>query len=276
MNELSRVELYRTLLAKNDLSPKYRAILELNIRMLEGIEGEFLTTDWPNEKVDKSLEQHVNIQDLARRLRRNMQEYNVDEILRNDHEEQIGRFIGSILQTNDNDLSMNVYGWFNDIIRKLADINNNVLGDEYDWYSEPQANDLRISKVFLSHAYKDKLYTYALYDYFNAHEIFLYIDWMNEDKEDDGMVLKRTLTRNLSDSDQLLLLRTPADELAINRNKYLRPWCAWELGNFYSEHGGNDKYVLNLYSIDGYDDIHLHGMRVFTGISHGKLFGPTI
>lgn len=126
-------------------------------------------------------------------------------------------------------------------------------------------------QVFLSHAYADKIYTILLFYYFYVHGIYLYVDWMHQEKQTDGRVLKRTLQKELSDSCQLLFLRSANSEMNIRGKHHIRPWCSWELGNFYSLKHSCEKYFLNLYSVDGYADMHLDGMKLLKGIVGGKL-----
>lgn len=127
-------------------------------------------------------------------------------------------------------------------------------------------------QVFLSHAYQDKLYTILLFHYFYNKEIYLYIDWMHQGEESDGQTLKHNLYTELSKSDQLLFLRSVNSELNIQGKHYVRPWCSWELGNYYALKKSYGKYILNLYSIDGYtNNLQLHGMSPFRRIENGRL-----
>lgn len=103
------------------------------------------------------------------------------------------------------------------------------------------------NKVFLSYAYDDKLYTVGLFFYFAQYNIFLYVDWMQNDKATNGVILKSVLSRELETSSQLLFLDTMSSQLQINGNWHVRQWCAWEIGVYYSPNDFYDKFYISIY-----------------------------
>ena len=70
---------------------------------------------------------------------------------------------------------------------------------------------------------------------------------MHSGKILNGNKLKKKLHTELCSCSQLLLLRTVNMELNIRGNHYIRPWCAWEIGNFYYKEIGKEKYYIGLY-----------------------------
>ena len=167
-------------------------------------------------------------------------------------------------------------GLFNQVINELGAFNEKtVLREELPRQCLEREG---MNQVFLSHAYDDRLYAGALFDFFYHRGIYLYVDWMHHDEIKEGKKLKTILTQELSRSEQLLFLRTINSELNISGKQYLRPWCSWELGNFYRKNGA-EKYLINLYSVQDYgnsNDIMLHGLKLYTGTSNGLLLGREI
>lgn len=101
---------------------------------------------------------------------------------------------------------------------------------------------------------------------------------MNQKDQKDGRVLKNNLENALADSEQLLFIRSVNSELDINGKHIIRPWCSWELGNFYTKNK-DEKYFINLYSVRDYKDksnIQIHGMKLFQDVVGQKLTGPAI
>ena len=99
---------------------------------------------------------------------------------------------------------------------------------------------------------------------------------MHNEIEVDGRVVKNMLQVRLDESEQLLFLRTLNSELDIQGKQMLRPWCAWELGNFYRREYGEEKYLINLYSVDYYSNTLIHGLKLFTGVVGKRLQGYEI
>lgn len=90
----------------------------------------------------------------------------------------------------------------------------------------------KFHKVFLSYAFKDKLYLLGIFDYFYQNNIFLYIDAFHNVEQTDGEVLKDLLKIELESSKQFLFLRTANSELSMRGSYQIRQWCAWEIGYY--------------------------------------------
>lgn len=111
---------------------------------------------------------------------------------------------------------------------------------------------LRISKpkemcqIFLSHAYLDRVYTFSLFCYFYHKGIYLYIDWMHNQKITDGSLLKNSLAGELAISQSLVFLSTVNSELTIRGGSSIRQWCSWEIGLYYTMNN-NNKFLIRSY-----------------------------
>ena len=110
------------------------------------------------------------------------------------------------------------------------------------WYFK---NEKRI-KTFLSYAYEDKGLSLCLFLYFFKNGGFLYVDWMWNGRISDPDVLKENIRKNLDNSEQLLFLRSARSEFSKSHNLMIKPWCAWEIGNYYDIHP-NKKYIISFY-----------------------------
>lgn len=175
-------------------------------------------------------------------------------------------------QFKDRKQNQNSRNLFNKIINSLDVINDKLISrNELPEYMMDKCD---FPQVFLSHAYDDRLYALTLFIYFYNRNIYLYVDWMHNDKINDGIELKHSLKSELELSDQLLFLRTLNNELDIQGKHMLRQWCAWELGNFYYK--SQEKYMINLYSVDKYNNSQLHGLKLYTGTEGSRLIGSEI
>lgn len=94
---------------------------------------------------------------------------------------------------------------------------------------------------------------------------------MHNEIENGGREVKRIFQMRLDESMQLLFLRTQNSELDIQGKQMIRPWCAWELENFYGKKHGEEKYINNLYSVYCYSNILIHGLKLYTGFQGNKL-----
>lgn len=131
------------------------------------------------------------------------------------------------------------------------------------------------NKVFLSHAYDDRIIAFALFIEFYKKNIYLYVDWMHNGIIDNGAFLKHILMSQLETSKQLILLRSPNVEM--NKNGNLRQWCAWEVGCFKGLHNNNNNFLID--TID-YEDTKTNRMyddfNRIIGFSNGLLYGKNI
>lgn len=270
MEQLSRVQLYRDL-SRKGLSENFRDVLQINITILDGVETLFLT---PDEGIENG---YIDIYNVIRLTREN-----IENLMQETHsidQKQIERLRNKIrkvlmsFESKENS-NKNARNLFNKILNELSTFNEDNLEEEF-WVEKKEKKE-GMPQVFLSHAYDDKAYAAALYDYFYSNGIFLYVGWMQNKDIKDGVKLKEKLHEELNDSDQLLFLRTANSELDIQGKHFLRPSCSWELGDFYRKTNGEEKYMINLYSIDEYQNLQVHGLRLFAGLSGTKMFGNKI
>ena len=307
MIKLSRVYLYK-ILQKEIENCKERSkfedelllALRVNLDVLSKVEYQFLTVDLqPGEFYDSQelSEYQFTVEDekrfdladqLKQYLKTNRDRNNEsDKSWRNTEKVQslISRLLSLVGDDDNVDREDNIQeksnnpvysrNMFNKIINTLCDFNYTFFSVEDPPFP---TNSHKLPQIFFSHAYVDKLYSYALFRFFLKEGVFLYVDWMHEEAQHDGRKLKKTLERELSRSEQLLFLRTINSELNIQGKHVIRQWCAWVIGNYYmkkSHHvirSNSDgvigkKYLLNLYSTEPYrNDLHLHGFRTLTSI----------
>ena len=304
MEELARLKLYNALLddimeLRNDdylvFNDNYinsiRNVLRINIYFLDGIEEYFLTPNDFRPEYYPERRQNLFISDIIRShiSDRNTNDFLIDPNL----EEYLITELENACQWYEDNLErrerIDNYGlpvrsrnsrWlFYRLIMILADYNNRVIN--YNPIKVTAYEKKEYPQVFLSHAYDDKLYGLALFEYFRKKKIWLYVDWMNQGKQEDGNLLKKSLSYELRKSRQLVFLRSPKSELSIQGGHVIRPWCSWELGNFYGCCCGvpdkrYEMFLLNLYSVRPYDNPMLQGMNVFTGVDYGWIQGKQI
>ena len=276
MESLSRLQLYQNMLQMDWFNENQRSAIEVNIDVLRDIEPLFLSQDEnPERKEVKDPVFFYVFRENVESIRVRWQESNI-----NGFSKLYYRLIelGRVYSQRDEGNDANSRNLFNQILRALGEFNHNYFPngtipgpiDEVERGDKPQ--------VFLSHAYDDRLFAAVLFKYFYNNGIYLYVDWMHNGPQKDGIKLKSILERELENSVQLLFLRTINSELNIQGKQMLRSWCAWELGNFYRK-DKDQKFLLNLYSVERYgnsSNLQLHGLKLFTGINQGVLFGIEI
>lgn len=269
MEQLSRMNLYRSMMDKR-IADSVLFTANVNIQVLNGVEDFFLTTDEGNEV------KRYDYFNLVHRVRENVYQLeNTTFNIKWDVELKVLRDnLIKLLNVYERKSAKNGRNLFNQIINELSAFNSNIIKREHFDLKLYERDDR--TQVFLSHAYADRAYTWALFDYFYNRGIFLYVDWMHKDEQKDGRILKYDLKNELNKSSQLLFLRTLNSELDIQGKQYLKPWCSWELGGFYNGNNPNEKYLLNLYSVDGYQNVQYHGLKLFNGIAERRLFGSEI
>ena len=275
MESLSRVQLYQNMTNGSFPEPLLFA-LRANLDILNGVEEFFLTTDFENTI------KNFGYSDLLSQIRNNIQqiEENIGNIENPSWRKAIRVLkdkLSRVLleyEKKDGTNRKTERNLFNQIINELGNFNDKII--ERKIFIEEQNPKEDRPQVFLSHAYADKAYTWALFDFFYKHDVYLYVDWMHNEEQKDGRDLKKELKAQLNASMQLLFLRTLNSELDIQGKQYIKPWCSWELGSFYNGTKPDEKYLLNLYSVDNYDNVQLHGLKLYTGISMGRLQGIEI
>ena len=276
MREISRVALYEYLI-RREHPDIFIDIISYNYELLSNIEEMFLTDDlkekgnYSNQREKESFA----VEEILIVLRNN-----IENIKNNGRFQDSLRIQESILAVEtiissfeeENRKRRTAKGLFNKLINELCAVNG-VAIERSSIPDYMQRKEENIPQVFFSHAYDDKLYTYALFEYFYRRGVYLYVDWMHRDNIDDGKKLKQDLHEEIVNSSQLLFMRTLNSELNIQGKQTIRSWCAWELGDFYSSTGIEEKFFFNLYSTDNYSSQQLHGMKLFTGVKCGRLQG---
>lgn len=276
MREISRTELYKYLISKEQ-SDVFIDAINYNYEILLGIEDMFLTDDLMKTYSNNSQRE---IEDLPVEVLLNALRRNVENIKNNESFQIKSKIMESIRRVEtiissfgeEKGKRKTAKNLFNKLINELCAFNE-VEIERGSIPSYMQKKEDKTPQVFLSHAYDDKLYTYALFEYFYGRGVYLYVDWMHRDRIEDGETLKRDLHEEIVSSSQLLFMRTLNSELNIQGKQMIRSWCAWELGDFYSAIGAEEKYIFNLYSTDNYSNQLLHGMKLFTGVERGRLQG---
>lgn len=281
MKQLSKIELYNWILnlydqdREDELSTYFYNILgqqrelfydvlHFNVRLLTGIEEYFLADR--EENMEVTVDSIVSVYQ-ANRL-------SVEQLgIMNYISEDLGEFELELSQ------SSNAYVAFNKLLKMLDGINNKILKELFKHairYKEKR--DTNRTKVFLSYAYEDRLYTLCLHMYMKVHDILLYVDWLFCPGLDSGKEIKENLSAELESSQQFLFLRTVNSELHIRGNKNVRGWCSWEMGYFYNEKSAQEKFILELYSRKerkkgkaNKDSLQLDGIPNLKRVFNGKL-----
>jgi len=241
MQELSRVFLYRMILNQleertqntweyqNEISSIVE-VLKTNIYMLNGIEDQFLL----GRQIDYITEENLK-RELQTKVE-NLQDENFRKFLMRQGRKVPNRnsfqltFWEYLYQEEKHWDAITIFSKLLDELYEYSDkqikkIDRRSFTDILEYlYVYPEIR----TKVFLSYAYKDKLYSWALYHYMRANQVYLYIDWMHSEAKENGAKIKVSLQRALSDSEQFLFLRTANSELGKNDTKQIRSWCSWE------------------------------------------------
>lgn len=278
MQELGRINVYQNLLDNETvrISDYIRRLTLFNRMILQNIEPIFLQEDYVGDK-DARFSEALNFIIDQAYYEGTMEEW-----------KDFRDFLEKLVQIRDN--QKKAASMFNRLIKSLSEYNNRIIDSmaerrqyifettiwnyERDRYRDfLQEHFMKNHRVFLSYAFKDKLYTLALFFYFQRYDIFLYIDWMNRGKAKDGIALKADLHAALINSESLIYLRTPNSELKISGRNYIRPWCSWEMGHFYDIRGQKEKYYIDLYRHDNVYNQQLAGVKVLRSVGMGSLYG---
>ena len=253
MRELSRTELY----SRFDLIEHFRDeeqihnllinLLKFNRVLLNKTEPIFYDSD-SNKIIDEKSnvkESNAVIKSLYESVDDLRNEYFVIESLSLGFDE-IQKLLDGIHEVK------NEKNQFNYLLKGLISITDKVL------HQNNEIDDIKriirkmpshgMSRVFLSYAYEDHLYTLILFYYFYSKGIYLYIDWLHNDAISRGIKIKNIIHHEMNYCSQLLFLPSINMELQLQGNNGVSPWCAWELGNFYRKHDGQNKYYINIYN----------------------------
>lgn len=289
MQELTRKELYSNMVSniENIIDLNFEdienwrtitSIYEINIILLNNIEEKFFDFKFDNnEKADIIQILYTNLDNLKSEIsRRNIsiEDKKIDKISKN-----LYAFIDKAVNTK-----LKPTNIFNGVLKILNDWSGEIL-KEYMYFLKELAQrkkKLNFKKIFLSYAYEDNLYTFALFYYMYSKNLYLYVDWLHNDKIPNVHQLKTSLHDNLKSSDQLLFLQSSNMELYIAGNPSIKSWCAWELGNFYHKNiaqnlhqssetnvlKGHLKFYISIYkSHSNKKHMILEGLKELTSIS---------
>lgn len=241
-------------------------LLKLNIAILAGIEEKFLINSY-NMGIDKIEFNEVYIKNLNRFKLEN-------DFIKEKNLSKLESFTETIGKSKDE------YYAFNSLINLLSDINNSIINQpqtngEYIHNSRLSMDHFARNKVFLSYAFDDKLYTLSLFIFMLKKGIFLYVDWIFSPNFRNGVDIKNNLSKHLSESRQLLFLRTVNSEFSIRGSGNIRGWCSWELGTFYTlnKMQSDDKYYIELYKgkNNQQNNKQLDGIKPLKDIFLGRL-----
>lgn len=114
----------------------------------------------------------------------------------------------------------------------------------------PNLPDKKVD-IFLSYAASDYTLAFYLYVWFCWHGIFLYVDYFQAPKL-EGNRLRNNLRKNIQNSRQILFAATLASQIKLSGNYYIRPWCGWENGAFFSSHNNleDSQFFANFFGPD--------------------------
>lgn len=140
-------------------------LLKLNIAILTGIEEKFLINSY-NVEIDKIEFNEVYIENLNRFKLEN-------DFIKEKNLSKLESFTETISKSKDE------YYAFNSLIKLLSDINNSIINQpqtngEYIHNSRLSRDHFAGNKVFLSHAFDDKLYTLSLF-IFMLKKVYFYM-----------------------------------------------------------------------------------------------------
>lgn len=262
MESLSRLSIYRYLLTNNELEnngDELRNILYKYIHVLENLEESLLTQDIVYAD-ENEFEQQFEVA-RWKEIIRTKAEFFDDKKTR---DEILGKEIIKPV----------------DVYKQYIIMTKTLIGESNKFFLNMELKkeffEENTSNVFLSYAFDDRLYTYALYIYMKSRGVNLFVDWMHNGAINDGRQIKRNISKEIEKADQFLFMRTMNSEFNV-RGGNIRQWCAWELGQFYNYSKGEDNaFVINLYSKNNKTNSQnnmLHGMKVLSSINNCRLHG---
>lgn len=237
-SELTRYELFR------NASMELMKLEQIRFKDIKAVSSMYQNSATVLEGVEEIInnDSYISAEELEYHLRMNMnqlEDYEVVNQLRQILEKRLTEKSGKKAEVTAKDI-------FRLILKAIADYQdkiikeNHILMEDYDRVSENRP------QTFLSYAYYDKGLSLALFIYFWNRGGFLYVNWMWEKANTLGIKTKIKLEKALSDSQQLLFLRTTNSELHTKGNNSIRQWCSWEIGNFYTKRE-TEKYYTSFY-----------------------------
>lgn len=253
MEEFSRVNLYRFMSERCNYREIFYSMSESSVQIIkdiysqlhsiqDGIEKYFLVNrreDVGKEGLEEDLERMVKERDS--KLRIFIRDGNHVKFDSNGKRKEVD--ISEILKTPEYYPKGKINEYlFSSVISASESLSDGRL-DSIDKREFDHKN--LVNQIFLSHAYLDRTYTFALFCYLYSRGIYIYVDWMHSSLLPNGVLIKSNLSNNLSLSKKLLFLASVNSELSIRGGSSVRQWCSWEIGNFYTQ--CRPKYVLRIY-----------------------------
>lgn len=142
----------------------------------------------------------------------------------------------------------NLISFFNSVQNKSEDLSL-YLKEEYEF-------------TFLSYAFTDWFLTILLFIHAKKNGIILYIDWMYQAEMVNVAYLRNKLSYFISQSNNLLFLKTMNSELKIPVNeknkkisKMLRQWCSWEMGVFHKNNENDNEKNIKIVDLSSDDSV---------------------
>ena len=121
--------------------------------------------------------------------------------------------------------------------------------------------------IFLSYAFLDRAYTYYLFKHFYHNGAFLYVnDLFNTDHGGDAYAIKESLHPWIKNSNQFLFLRS------VNSQRgQVRPWCSWEIGNFFSQ-PNKEAFKIEIFGAPSKIDNIIGDFKDFSYVTGGVIY----
>ena len=121
----------------------------------------------------------------------------------------------------------------------------NIKLSDYAINESQSATERYSNQVFLSYQFNDWLYTIGLFQMFRECGTYLFVDWMHNEKLNNGVQIKAVLHPEITNSSKFVLL--PHYKLPYGKSEdasKVTAWCAWEIGVRH-ETSPQEKYLID-------------------------------
>lgn len=133
-------------------------------------------------------------------------------------------------QNNSTDNLLFMYCRAINILVKELNSLNNEWGIAVKLIDENHFSNGPVPHTFLSYSSLDKTYSFWLYLYFLENGGYLYVDWIDGIRYNDGAKSKNSLLSKIDESCQFLFLQTFNSAFYWWRAHSISSWCSWEIG----------------------------------------------
>lgn len=216
--------------------------------------------DFPKSQYELfiKVKNNIKFQKLLKKINpiipeKRIEEYDWDEYNGINKEKLYGRIEDPRLENQLKEKELDNYSGisaYKAITRHARTINNKLIKDAFlnsIIHHESFRNESdKDNQVFLSYAVEDVFLAVMLFYYFEDRGIYLYIDFLNTDKINDTLKLKRMLISQMQKSNQFLLLDGTHCKVTIDSESYIRPWCAWENGSYMALNINRSKEIYRI------------------------------